>query len=225
MPLAGSTMARGYAYARVSAARGVQSQDSVGIYERDDVLVVVVADGGGGMRRGDVASRSVVAVVESAVADAQFAVEDVGHWVDLFLATDACLAANHAGETTGAVVVLGRHGFLGFSIGDSEAWVVSAAGIDNLTIGQHTRKRLGSGQGTLVIFQRPQLTGLLLVATDGLFKYAAAPVIAGIARTGTVAQAAEGLLELVRLGSGKMADDVTVVLVRPDDLQVRPSQS
>jgi PPM family protein phosphatase len=216
-------MASRYAYARATAASGMQSQDSVGVYERGDVLVVVVADGGGGMRRGDAASRSVVAVVESAVADAQFALEDARPWVDLFLATDACLAANRAGETTGAVVVLGRRGFLGFSIGNSEAWVVTLTGVDNLTVGQHTRERFGNGQGTVVTFQRPQLAGVLLVATDGLFKYAAAPVIAGIARSGTVAQAADELLELVRLRSGKMADDVTVVLVRPDVAQVRPS--
>lgn len=175
------------------------------------------------MRRGDAASRSVVAVVASAVADAEFALEDVKPWVDLFLATDACLVANRAGETTGAVVVLGKRGFLGFSIGDSQAWVVTRAGVDNLTIGQHTHERLGNGRATLVIFERPQLAGVLLVATDGLFKYAAGPVIAGIARSGTVAEAADGLLELVRLRSGKMADDVTVVLVRPHDLGVGPS--
>ncbi|HXX67419.1 MAG TPA: hypothetical protein VEK07_09570 [Polyangiaceae bacterium] len=212
-----------YTYARASAASGVRSQDSVGVYERGDVLVVVVADGGGGMRRGDAASRSVVAVVESAVADAQFALEDVRPWVDLFLATDAGLVANRAGETTGAVVVLGRRGFLGFSIGNSEAWVVTSTAVDDLTVGQHTRERLGNRRGTLVSFERPPLAGVLLVATDGLFKHAAAPVIAGIARSGSVAQAADGLLELVRLRSGKLADDVTIVLVRPDDLQVRPS--
>jgi serine/threonine protein phosphatase PrpC len=201
----------------------VRSQDSVGVYERGDVLAVVLADGGGGMRRGEVASRSVVAVVESAVADPQFALEDLKSWVDLFLATDASLAANRAGETTGVVVVLGRYGFLGFSIGDSEAWVVTRAGVDNLTVGQHTRHRLGSRRGSLVIFERPQLAGVLLVATDGLFKYAAAPIIAGIVRNETIADAAERLVDLVRLRSGKMADDVAVVLVRGDDLAVWPS--
>jgi hypothetical protein len=175
------------------------------------------------MRRGEVASRSVVAVVESAVADPHFALEDVRSWLDLLRATDASLAANQAGEATGIVVVLGRHGFVGFSIGDSEAWVVSLTGVDNLTVGQHTRHRLGSRHGTLVVFERPRLAGVLLVATDGLFKYAAAPVIAGIVRNGSIALAAERLLDLVRLRSGKMADDVAVVLVQPDDRVGQPS--
>ena len=212
-----------YEHARATAASRVRSQDSVGVYVRGDVLVVALADGGGGMRRGEVASRSLVAVVEAAVGDPHFALEEVRPWIDLLRATDASLAANHAGETTGVVVVLGRHGFVGFSIGDSEAWVVSPAGVDNLTVGQHTRHRLGSKHGTLVPFERPQLAGVLLVATDGLFKYAAAPVIAGIVREGTVAEAADSLIDLVRLRSGNMADDVAVVLVRPDDRVARPS--
>jgi serine/threonine protein phosphatase PrpC len=212
-----------YEHAQAAAASRVRSQDSVGVYERGDALVVVIADGGGGMHRGEAASRSVVAVVEGAVADPQFALEDVRSWIDLLLATDASLATNRAGETTGIVVVLGRHGFIGFSIGDSEAWVVATAGVDNLTVGQYTRHRLGSRQATLVLFERPQLDGVLLVATDGLFKYASAPVIAGVVRDGTVAEAAERLLDLVRLRSGKVADDVAVVLVRRGDVVVGPS--
>ena len=78
----------------------------------------------------------------------------------------------------------------------------------------------GSGR---VLFERPQLDGVLLVATDGLFKYASAPVIAGVVRDGTVAEAAERLLDLVRLRSGKVADDVAVVLVRRGDVVVGPS--
>jgi serine/threonine protein phosphatase PrpC len=216
-------LASPYEHAQATAASRIRSQDSVGVYERGEMLVVVLADGGGGLRRGEAASRSVCAVVEAAVADPLFALDDVRHWVDLFLATDASLAANRAGETTGVVVVLGRHGLIGFSLGDSEAWVVTVTGVDNLTIGQHTRHRLGSRQATLVIFERPQLAGVLLVATDGLFKYASAPVIAGTVRTGTLAEAAEGLVDLVRLRSGKMADDVSIVLVRRDDGVVRPS--
>lgn len=206
-----------YEYARAVAASQVRSQDAVGVYARGDALVVVLADGGGGLYRGEAASRSLVAVVESAVADPQFALEAIRPWVDLFHATHKSLAANRAGETTGVVVVLARHGFIGFSIGNSEAWIVTLAGVDNLTVGQHTRHRLGGHQSTVVVFERPQLAGVLLVATDGLFKYASAPVIAGIVRQGTIAQAAERLLDLVRLRSGKMADDTAVVIVRGNE--------
>jgi serine/threonine protein phosphatase PrpC len=53
----------------------------------------------------------------------------------------------------------------------------------------------------------------LLVATDGLFRYAARDVIARIVRENPVGLAAEKLIELVRLPSGKFGDDVAAILV------------
>jgi serine/threonine protein phosphatase PrpC len=208
---------------QITAAQHVRSQDALGVYQRDDTLVVALADGGGGMRPGEAASRSLIAVVEAAVADTQFGVEEVRPWVDLFLATDASLVANRAGQTTGTVVVLGRRGLMGFSIGDSEAWVVTKRGIDNLTISQHSRERLGQRPSTVVVFERPQLAGVLLVATDGLFRYASAAVIAGIVQGGPIAQTPGRLLDLVRLRSGKFADDVAMVLVQRADWIDQPS--
>jgi hypothetical protein len=103
---------------------------------------------------------------------------------------------------------------VGISTGDSEVWVVTSTGVDNLTVGQHTRDRLGSNHATATTFQRSSLAGVLVVATDGLFKYAAPDVIARIVRGNAIRVAAEGLVELVRLRSGRLADDVAVVLVR-----------
>ena len=199
-----------------------KSQDAAQVFERDGVLVVAVADGGGGMRGGEEASRSLVAIVGSAVGDPAFPLESEPAWVDLFRTTDAALTANRAHETTGVVVVLGARGLLGVSMGDSEAWMVTATGIDDLTVSQQTRHRLGSSRATATTFQRPSLDGVLVVATDGLFRYAAPQVIARIVRAHALRAAGEALVELVRLHSGKLADDVAVVLVREragDELQ------
>jgi serine/threonine protein phosphatase PrpC len=193
------------------------------VYERGDALVVVLADGGGSLRGGETASRSLVAVVEAAVHDPTFVLEDVRPWIDLFLATDAGLAANRAGETTGVVVVLGRHGFMGVSIGNSEAWVVKPVGLDNLTVGQHTKQRLGSNRATLAVFERPTLCGMLVIATDGLFAYAASEVIARTVRASKPGEAAGQLIELVRLRSGKVADDISMVLVWDHSGTTEPS--
>jgi hypothetical protein len=54
----------------------------------------------------------------------------------------------------------------------------------------------------------------LLVASDGLLRYANSNVIARIARGRSLAAAANALLELVRLPSGHTQDDVAVVLCR-----------
>src|SRR5208283_1794136 len=172
-----------YLYARALASNRQTPADAAAIFERDDVLIVVVADGRGGIRGGDVASRSLVAVVQAAVRDPVFDAKEVGAWVDLFRSRDTALALKGAGETTGVVVVLGPHGLLGVSIGDSEAWVVTPSGIDNLTVGQQTRQRLGGGRVELATFARPSLGGILVIATDGLFKFASPEVIARIVRT------------------------------------------
>jgi serine/threonine protein phosphatase PrpC len=216
-------MASRYQHARASASSRLKTQDAAQTFERDDVLVAVLADGGGGMRGGEAASRSLVAVVESAVGDRGFALERMQSWVDLFGATDAALAASGPSQTTGVVVVVGPRGLMGLSTGDSEAWVVTSTGVDNLTVGQHTRHRLGSSQMTAATFERSALRGVLVVATDGLFKYAAEGVIARIVRANAIGAAAEGLVELVRLRSGKVADDVAVVLVRQNDAAPAPS--
>jgi serine/threonine protein phosphatase PrpC len=205
-----------FEYVRALASSRPKSRDTVGVFERDEVLVVVVADGGGGMRGGEVASRSLVGVIETAVKDPAFAPQEMQGWIGLFRATDSALAANEAGETTGVVVVAGPCGLVGVSAGDCEAWVVTPTAVDDLTVGRQTRQRLGSNQVTLATFERTALGGVLVIGSDGLFKFAAAEVIARIVRANAIGVAAEHLVDLVRLRSGKVADDVAVVLVRRD---------
>ncbi len=207
-------MSHPYLYARALASSRQSPADAAEVFERDGVLVVVVADGRGGIRGGDEASRSLVAVVKSAVDDPAFTPKDVGAWVDLFRTRDTALASKGAGETTGVVVALWRQGLVGVSIGDSEAWVVTPRGVDNLTVGQQTRQRLGSGRVNLATFARPSLGGVLVIATDGLFKFASQDIIAGVVRAAPFEAAAERLVELVRNPNGTLADDAAVVLVR-----------
>jgi serine/threonine protein phosphatase PrpC len=160
-----------------------------------------------------------VAVVEAAVSDATFALQDCESWVALFRETDAGLAANSAGETTGVVVVFGPRGLVGVSTGDSEAWLVAPTQIDNLTVGQHTEERLGTRRTTPTPFQRAALHDeAVVVASDGLFKFAARDVIARVVRTQAIGLAAKNLVELVKLRSGKVAEDVAVVLVRLNEM-------
>jgi len=191
-----------------------RSHDALGVFERDQVLVVVVADGGGSMHGGEATSSCLVSVVGAAVEDPAFLVEEMQSWIDLFKTTDTALPANGAGETTGVVVVAGPRGLAGVSAGDSEAWVVTPTAVDDLTVGRQTGQRLGGNRVTPAAFERPALGGVLVIASDGLFKYAATEVIARIVRSNAIGATAECLIDLVRLRSGKVADDVAVVLVR-----------
>jgi serine/threonine protein phosphatase PrpC len=87
--------------------------------------------------------------------------------------------------------------------------VIHAKDVVDLTVGQHTHRRLGSGRAVPVIFEHPVLEGVLLLASDGLFKYALMPAIARVVRTSPIGVAAEQLIELVRL---PFHDDMAAVL-------------
>ncbi|MGD0677372.1 MAG: hypothetical protein ABSC94_18285 [Polyangiaceae bacterium] len=206
-------MSAPFSYVRQVASNRQKSEDTAEVFERGDVLVVVLADGAGGIRDGARASGALVAAVRAAVEDAAFSIESVRQWAELFRITDKALAENRVGETTGVVVVASPRRLIGVSAGDSEAWVVTATQVADLTRAQRTKERVGSGRADPVVFERQPLSGALLVATDGLFEFASADVIAGLVRGSEIRVAAERLIELVRLPSGKLADDVALVLV------------
>ena len=118
-----------------------------------------------------------------------------------------------AGETTCALAVVTADQVFGASVGDSGVWFVSPSGgrLD-LTQGQHRKPMLGSGSAWAVGFGHPRQRGQLLLATDGLLKYTSGERITAVCREQPLESAARRLVELVRLPSGALPDDVTVVL-------------
>jgi serine/threonine protein phosphatase PrpC len=209
-------MGHGFRHVLAFASNRVRTEDAAEVFDRGDTVVVVVADGAGGIRGGATASSALVAAVKGTVSEPRLALTDKRLWADLLRTTDEVLAEKRAGEAAGVVVAVGPFGLVGASTGDSEAWMVTATGVDDLTVGQQTKRRLGSGRVIPETFERPRLDGVLVVATDGLCKYAALDVIARVVRSDPIGVASEGLLELVRLPSGKFADDVAMVLVSAD---------
>jgi serine/threonine protein phosphatase PrpC len=206
-------MPHGYQYVRAFASNREKSDDAAGIFECGDSIVVALADGAGGIRGGATASRAFVEAVKVAANDPTFSIDDADGWIDLFRETDKALHELRAGETTGVVVSLSARTLLGVGTGDSEAWMVTPTRVDDLTAMQHTKRRLGSGRVVPAVFHRGALSGALLVATDGLLKHAAMEVIARIVRASPIGVAAEQLIDLVRLPSGRFPDDVGIVLV------------
>jgi hypothetical protein len=158
---------------------------------------------GGGAEAADALIEAVKAVVPHDSVD----VHDVAVWLRLFEEVDAKLHGKISGETTGVVVIVHGAGVLGVSAGDSEAWLATDRGIDDLTTGQR-RARLGSGRAAPISFHRNGLDGVLLVGTDGLFKYAPREKIAAAVRGRRPDEATAHLVELVRLRSGTLQDDV-----------------
>jgi serine/threonine protein phosphatase PrpC len=203
-----------YIYFRKLASGRQSSEDRAEVFERGDDLVIVVADGAGGMSGGAAASAALVDTVKAVAENPTLDAHDDELWVALLKDADAMLAARGAGETTGVVVVVGPKGLAGVSVGDSEALIVGARSMDDLTRGQE-RPRLGSGRAVPVAFHRGRLDGALLVATDGLFKFASQARIAATVREGEIARAVERLAALVQLPAGGFQDDVGLVVVAP----------
>jgi PPM family protein phosphatase len=171
-------------------------------------LVLAVCDGAGGTGRGAAAAERVVrAVAEWAHAGASDA-------CGCLRAVDGELAREGGGgETTAVIAVLRETGVTGASVGDSEAWIVSPRGHEALTRHQSRKPLLGSGRATPVLFvAAPLLNATLLVGSDGLFKYGNAARLRELALA--VELDAAPLIASVRLRSGALQDDTTVLLCR-----------
>jgi len=191
---------------------GIIGGDVVHVWPTARGVVVFVADGAGGTGRGEEAARQAAATVEAAMASGQLATADRCVEV-LYEADDAILAQGRAAEATAVVVVLqGKH-LWGASVGDSGAWLVGDAGFSELTENQVRKPLLGSGNAAPVPFEAA-FAGTLLVATDGLLKYASPSSIASVVRLPGLEHAASALLNSVRLRSGALQDDVALALVR-----------
>ena len=198
---------------RAFAASGRESQDVVVVFTVEDGLLVVVADGAGGISGGRAAAEAVVGAVRALVAAGGHL--DPDRPVRHLRSVDDGLVTRAAGETTAVVVVVTNAGVLGASVGDSEAWIVTATGIDDLTAAQD-RGRLGSGRADPKVLQRAFRGGKLVVGTDGLFKYLPREVIAEIARAQDPQAAGDEMVRRVRLPSGTLVDDVAVIVVAVD---------
>lgn len=207
-------MTRHLVYGRALAASGRVSQDVAEVLTLEDGLLVVVADGAGGISGGRAAAEAVVAAVRALVAAGGHL--DPDRLVRHLRSVDDELVTHAAGETTAVVAVVTNDVVAGASVGDSEAWIVTASEVHDLTCDQD-RRRLGSGRADPVVFGRVLPDAKLIVGTDGLFKYLPRKVIAGIVRDLETQAAADELVRRVRLPSGTLVDDVAVIVVDHDD--------
>lgn len=163
----------------------------------------VVADGAGGQGGG--------ARAADRVAAAGF---DGAPWTTWLERMDlAVMQDGEAGESTAVVGTVVGSRVVGASVGDSEAWIVGLDAVVRLTRDQR-RERLGTGRAWAVGFEGTLDEGsTLVVATDGLFRGAAsADTVVRAIRDGADAV---GLAEVARGASGRLYDDVGVVLIRP----------
>jgi serine/threonine protein phosphatase PrpC len=121
--------------------------------------------------------------------------------------------ARSGGQCMAVIAEIAEGRLVGASVGDSGAWMFTGNAILDLTENQHRKLLLGSDEACPVGFGPIELSGRLLIASDGLFKYTTESDIAQRAMGVSVNEAVARLIEGVRLRSGALQDDVGIILM------------
>jgi serine/threonine protein phosphatase PrpC len=191
---------------------GPSGHDRVRVECRGDVTIVAIADGAGGISGGAAAAELACELACSTPIDPMLPLGWATHLSDI----DQAIAAEfNAGETTLVVVALRCDTIVGAAAGDSVAWLVRDDTITDLTITTPRKPLLGSGAALPQTFG-PVLLGsaTLLLATDGLWKYAPRDQLACAVRSAIVPGRLDHVVDLARLRSGTLQDDVAAALIR-----------
>lgn len=189
----------------VVGARGT-GHDRAAVIELSGGVAIAVADGAGGTGDGAIAADAVIEAVRDATEHTS--------WASLLVDVDRDAKRLKGALTTAVIANVTSRGISGASVGDSIAWVIRGTTIEDLSDGQLRKPLLGDGCIPRKFRSRSLGSATLLVATDGLWRYASQSAIVRIASRPDLRDAARALIELVRLPSGALQDDVAVVLCR-----------
>jgi serine/threonine protein phosphatase PrpC len=195
------------AYAtRIEEATHARGEDRLAVVRLPDRTIFVVADGAGGVVAGAAAAK---AVCDAVVAQCSRVLP--ASWADWLSQVDRAMP--HAGLAAAVVVEVADAGrVVGASAGDCEAWLFAEGLAIELTEGQVRKPLLGEGRAVPVGFNVAAAACVLVVATDGLWKYAGRFHIADVAAFRPLEDAAAALVDSVRLKSGAIQDDVAVAI-------------
>lgn len=202
---------------RRDSYRGESSEDRAEILPAAGSQVLFVADGVGGRANGAKAADLLLDLIRDVAP--QLTRLDAPAWARFLAEADRIVHDEaEGGETTAVIaqVAADGHKIVGASVGDSEAWFVTPDGLFDLTESQYKKPFLGSGGARATPFALPVPSegGALLLASDGLFKYAAPERILEAARLPDAEESVAALLDAARLRSGSFSDDIAVALCR-----------
>ena len=188
-------------------------QDRMTVFGLQDDLVLAIADGAGGFSGGAQAAQMAMERVTFAAASLPNRQDDLALCRMLDVIGVSIQDDPIAGETTAVVVVVSAGLITGASAGDSHAWLIFDNVSYHLTEGQARKPLFGSGARSTP-FSAELGEGTLLIATDGLWDYVNNETVLQIVRKNSLETAAELLMKIIRLPSGALCDDASVILCR-----------
>ena len=198
--------------AQVTASYRTRTEDRIDVIAHGLGVVLVVADGAGGISGGAKAAEEVTMTVRGHVGNMDD-IRDAEQWATLLRRIDRQIS-DHGGQAAAVVAAVFEDGVAGAGVGDSAAWLIEDTGHVDLTSGQVRKPLTGSGRARPVGFCRGGFDGTLLLASDGLVKYASPLRIRQVAGQADMNLAVGELVDLARLKSGVLRDDVAVILCR-----------
>ncbi|QPB82386.1 hypothetical protein CWC22_005050 [Pseudoalteromonas rubra] len=185
-------------------------QDSLSTFVNSDEVYFCLADGSGGISGGKEASLFATSLVNIAKTE-KFNSPD--EFEAFLLSLDATISSDSIlGETTIIVGKVSNNEVFGASVGDSECWILSNEFDYELSSHQIRKPLLGSGNSKPIGFGPINFSGTLLVASDGLFKYAVLSDIKELAHSNHLPQAID-YTRLAQLKSGTYSDDIAVIAI------------
>jgi serine/threonine protein phosphatase PrpC len=182
-------------------------EDRVAVIHDDERTIVVVADGAGGIGNGDAAAETVIREVTTD----HHGISTAEQWETELRQIDCRLGV---GESTAVVVDLRVDSIVGASVGDSRAWIIREGELLDLTVNQIRKPLLGSGDARPTQFSHGSLNGTLIVATDGFCNYVKRDELTSMVAQADLFEIPRRCVELVRLPSGDLWDDIGIVACR-----------
>jgi serine/threonine protein phosphatase PrpC len=183
---------------------GTSDQDRAAVWVAGDAHVLVVADGAGTAAGGAQAADAVIAAAQAAVGAGT-----VDDWGQVLLDLDR--GGLGGGESTAIIATVRGDHVAGASVGDSQAWILGERRVE-LTRAQNRKPLLGSGSAEPIAFDGAVSDAMLVLGSDGLFGYVPIEVLVDVARGRDLADAVECWVDLIRLPSGQLPDDVAVIV-------------
>jgi serine/threonine protein phosphatase PrpC len=182
-------------------------EDRVAVIQQDDRTIIVVADGAGGVGNGDLAAEAVLREVTTG----HQGISTAEQWEAKLREIDCRIGV---GESTAVIVDLRADAILGASVGDSRAWIICGGELVDLTAKQTRKPLLGSGEAHPTQFSSGPLAGTLIVATDGFCNYVKRDHLTRLVAQAEFIELPRRCVELVRLPSGELWDDIGIVACR-----------
>ena len=201
-----------------------QGQDCAVACHAKDTLSIRVADGAGGVA-GSARAARIVCKKDPISASKRTLFMPLDEWMrstNLHICEFSRIGPP-CGMASAVVINISDDGWIqGASVGDCKAWIFDLDGLPaiELTSGQHRKPLLGEDDAEPVSFEGELRNRMLVVATDGLWKYANLPSCAATMRLAIsnplfpLETLADALIDSARLPTGALQDDVGLAIVR-----------